>query len=114
MMNVAELDTLRELFLTNTATVYGENATTGLYDTVIKTGLACTLSHLPTMSTNYAERQEIMARRILRWDPAYVMPENAQVAIDGVRWQVQAGTFDTRVALLNELFYRQCDVVRQV
>jgi hypothetical protein len=113
-MTTAELDALRALVLLSTATVYGENPSTGRYDTVIKAGLACDLAHLPMVSRNYGERMETMSTRILRWDPSYVMPENAQVLIDGVRWQVQAGTFELRVGSNGALLFRQCDVVRQV
>jgi hypothetical protein len=96
------------------STVYSENAATGLYDTVAKADLKCRLAHVntrPAASGN--ERAELAAIRNMLFDPSYVMTENVQVLVDGVRWQPVPGTFGALRGPSGRVVYRRCDVVRQ-
>lgn len=81
------------------------------YSTEVRANLACRLVHVDRSGATAGDRAELMALRELMWDAAYVMPEGAQVAIDGVRWQTVRGTFGAprRRGLVA---YRICQVER--
>lgn len=81
------------------------------YSTVVKNALACRLVHLDRAAATAGERAELMSLRDLMWDPSYVMPEGAQVAIDGVRWQTVRGTFGAP-RRRGTAAYRICQVER--
>lgn len=101
--------------LNKTATVYTPHATTGDYTVLAKSNLVCRLAIRGKRSSGATaadERAELVARRRLLWDEAYTMPENAQVEIDGARWNVQAGTVDVLTDLGDTVIYRRCDVVK--
>lgn len=99
--------------LNRRATVYGEGAST--YDQVLKADLPCRMSHVDaTNSSNQGERAELLSMRRVLWDPDYVMPENAQIEVDGVRWQLVAGSFAAFRGPSNQITYRAADAVRQV
>lgn len=96
------------------ADVYSENPSTGLYDIRVKAQLKCRLAHVntqPAVSGN--ERAELAALRNMLFDPDYVMPENVQVLVDGIRWQPVVGTFGALRGPSGQVVYRRCDVVRQ-
>lgn len=96
------------------ATVFIENPTTGLYDTLAKARLDCRLAHVNVQpATGGNERAELAALRDMLFDPNYVMPENCQVDVDGVRWQPVVGTFGAFRGPSSQTVYRRCDVVRQ-
>lgn len=58
----------------------------------VKTDLACMLSiYQIDGSATGSERAELMASRLLTWDPSYSMPEGSQVEIEGARWQLARG-----------------------
>ena len=81
------------------------------YSTVVRGDLACRLVHLDRAAATAGERAELMALRDLMWDPSYAMPEGAQVAIDGVRWQTVRGTFGAP-RRRGVVAYRICQVER--
>lgn len=84
------------------------------YSTVVQSNLACRLVHLTTATATAAgDRAELMSIRDLLWDPAYVMPEGAQVDIGGVRWQTVRGTFGAP-RRRGVVAYRRCQVERVV
>lgn len=94
------------------ATVYGEGSST--FDQVLKANLPCRLAHVSARSAgNAAQRAELLSMRRLLWDPAYVMPEVAQIAIDGVRWQLVKGTFAAMRGPGGAVAFRAADAVRQ-
>lgn len=72
-----------------TATVY---APADDFQAAVKTGLKCSLHHISEVgAATGVDRAELLARRRLLWDPSYTMPEEAQVEIDGQRWQLPRG-----------------------
>lgn len=81
------------------------------YSTVVQSNLACRLVHIDRASATAGDRAELMSIRELMWDPAYVMPEGAQVAIGGVRWQTVRGTFGAP-RRRGVVAYRICQVER--
>lgn len=100
--------------LRDSATVYGEDAGTGAYTTVVQAALACRLAHVNVNpGQTGAERSELAALRRLLWDPSYVMPETAQIEVSGIRWGPVAGTFAAMRGPSGQVSYRACDVVRQ-
>lgn len=104
-----------------TATVYTRGAG-GTYSTVATTGLQCRLAHISAHpAVSGAQRRELGAMRLLMWDPDYVMPETAQIAVDGVtgpdgvtvaRWNIQAGTLAAMRGPAGTVLYRRADCVR--
>jgi hypothetical protein len=94
--------------LDQAATVYDDNDD---FSTVVRGGLACRLVHVDRSGATAGERAELMTLRDLMWDPEYVMPEGAQVEIDGVRWQTVRGTFGAP-RRRGEVAYRICQVER--
>lgn len=100
--------------LDQTATVYTPSGTTGAYTVVDKTGLACRLA-LSSVSTDMGpSRAEADGARRLLWDPDYVMPEEAQVEVDGERWNIQAGTLAAPRDLTGGVVYRRAEVTKAV
>jgi hypothetical protein len=104
--------------LTQVATVYGRHATTGKYTEQLRTGLACSLQAVNRRGLGppgAPQRSEPAADGHLYWDPAYEMPEFAQVTVDAfgaTRWVVVATTIWPEIAPGNVIVYRHCDVVR--
>jgi hypothetical protein len=104
------------------ATVYGRDGTTGRYTTVFRSGLACRLAHINRQpGATGAQRAELAGIRTFLWDPAYTLPENAQVEVAGVtgpdgttpaRWNVRSGTLATLRGPSGQACYKQCDVTR--
>lgn len=102
------------LGLDQLATVFTETVATGLYQTVEKSNLKCRLAHVnmrPAPGGN--ERAELAAIRDMMFDPDYVMPENCQLDVDGVRWQPVAGSFGAFRGPSGRVTYRRCDLMRQ-
>lgn len=77
-------------WLDKLATVY---APADDYQAAVKTGLSCGLFHIAEVgAATGSDRAELLARRRLLWDGSYAtMPEEAQVEIDGQRWQLPRG-----------------------
>lgn len=101
--------------LNKTATVYTPHATTGAYTVLAKSGMDCRLAirgERSSGATAAEERAELVARRRLLWDEDYTMPEDAQVEIDGERWNIQKGTVDKLTGLDDVVIYRRCDLVK--
>lgn len=86
------------------------------FQAAVKSDLACMLAHYTIDGSSAgSDRAELMAARLLMWDPAYAMPEGSQVEIEGVRWQTPRGGY----ALImhrntNTPAYRRAHVVRAV
>lgn len=104
------------------ATVYGRNASTGRYTTVLQSNLVCRLAHVNRQSAATGPaRTELAGIRVFLWDPAYSLPETAQIEVAGVtgpdgvalaRWNVRAGTLATMRGPSGQAVFRQADVVR--
>lgn len=78
-----------ERWFDKTAVVYGPSDD---FQAPVKTGLACSLHHISEVgAATGVDRAELLARRRLLWDPTYAMPEEAQVEVDGERWQLPRG-----------------------
>jgi hypothetical protein len=101
------------LGLDQTMTVYGEGAST--FDQVLVSDLPCRLAHVNAGgSSSASQRAELLAMRRLLWGPEYVMPENVQIEVAGIRWAAKAGTFGALRGPTGAVMYRAADVVRQV
>lgn len=76
------------------ATVYTEHATTGAYTVVAKSDLACRLAVISAETAGTGgDRQELTSARRLLWGADYAtMPDNAQIEVDGQRWNIRSGT----------------------
>lgn len=81
------------------------------YSTQVQANLACRLVHVNRAVATAGERAELMSIRELMWDPAYVMPEGAQVQIGEIRWQTVRGTFGSP-RRRGVVAYRICQVER--
>jgi hypothetical protein len=100
------------LGLDQTATVYTEGAG-GNHTTVARSGLRCRLAHVNRQpAATSAERAELAALRNMLWEPGYVLPETAQVEVDGVRWNPIPGTFGALRGPSSAVVYRRCDLIR--
>lgn len=104
------------------ASVYGRNTGTGRYTDILKSGLSCRLAHVNRQpAATGAQRTDLASIRVFLWDPAYSLPETAQIEVTGVtgpdgstlaRWNVRAGTVATMRGPSGQACYRQADVVR--
>lgn len=102
--------------------VYGRNASTGRFTTLLQSSVACRLAHVNRQpAATGQQRTELAGIRVLLWDPTYSLPETAQVEVTGVtgpdgstaaRWNVRAGTLATMRGPNGQAAYRQADVVR--
>ena len=96
------------------ATVYVANgAEDGAFTTVAKTHLLCRRGNKGRVGQGReGTRDEEVQNRRLLWSEPWAMPNNAQVDVDGVRWNVVADTYAAMSGLTAEILYRRCDVVR--
>jgi hypothetical protein len=99
--------------LDQTATVYGTGAS-GRFDHVLRPELRCRVVHLRINSAPGGnERAELAQLRRFLWDPAYELPENTQVEVDGVRYKPVRGTFAALRGPAGKVTVRAADAVRQ-
>lgn len=99
------------ILLKQTATVYGEDATTKLYTVVLKSNLRCTLLTV-SGGQNAQERSELNQIRRLFWDATYPMPNYAQLEIDGKRYNPQRESIaEYKGNIGNVVMVYACDVV---
>jgi hypothetical protein len=96
------------------ATVYTPDPATGAATVLARSGLACRLAIATVPQEPSEERAEIDARRLLLWEPGYVMDETAQVEIDSVRWNLRPGTLAAVRGPGGAVLYRRAEVVRAV
>lgn len=95
------------------AKVYAQDETTGAYTVVLFAALAVRLalpSRQPTATA--VDRQVFADLRTLIWDPSYTISEDAQVEVDGQRWNLTAGTVMVIRDPLQRPVYARADVVR--
>lgn len=100
--------------LIHTAAVYTPNGTTGAYDVVAHAALPCRLTFAPSPSLPADERIERESLRRLLWGPSETVAENAQVLINGERWNTRPGSFAALAGPTGVTIYQRCDVVRAV
>jgi hypothetical protein len=100
--------------LDQTCTVYTPSVSTGEYTVVATSGLSCRLALIGTTGDMGPSRTEIPGARRLMWGPDYLMPETAQVEIDGERWNIQAGTLAAPRDLSGSVVYRRAEVTKAV
>lgn len=102
-----------ERWFTKTASVFVE---TDDFQTAVKTDLDCGLFHYAIDgSSTGSDRAELMAARLLMWDPAYAMPEGSQVEIEGIRWQTPRGGYALIMRRASDTpAYRRAHVLRAV
>lgn len=95
-------------------TVYTANVTTGRFNVLAKSNLACRLLHISLRpATTGPDRAELASKRDLIFDPLYAMPEQCQVLVDNVMWAPEAGTFGSFRDWDSTVVYKNCIVVRQ-
>ncbi len=103
--------------LIDTATIYTPHGTTGVYSVLAQADLSCRLAVINVEAGRTEagiDRGELLADRRFLWDPAYDMPENVQIDIDGTRWNPVPGTFAAVRGPGGAVEYRRCSVVRAV
>lgn len=101
--------------LIHTATVYTPNDTTGEYDQVAKSSLVCRLCYIQTGAANLDnERAAIGENRRLLWSDTYTMPDDAQVEISDMRWNVRAGTYGAPAGPWGTVAYHRCEVTKVI
>lgn len=105
---------LIDIGLDKTATVYTPDPTTGAYTVVAKTGLAVRLALTSVSGDMGPSRAEATGARRLLWRPDYMMPETAQLEINGQRWNVVAGSLAEPTDLTRSEVYHRCEVMRAV
>jgi hypothetical protein len=90
-----------------------ETATVYVQGTVVKTNLACRMTHIQSIG-NARDRAELAAMRRLLFDPSYTMPEYAQIAVANRqgRWNVRSGTIGTYHGPLGQDEFSRCDLIR--
>ncbi len=99
--------------LDQTADVYTPDGTDGSFTVLAKSGLACRLAYVQNAPAGVGgEREAIGSNRRLLWEEDYTMPDNAQVAVDGERWNVLAGSFGKPRGPSGGVEYRRCEVTR--
>ncbi len=99
--------------LVDTAVVYTPTATG--YTDVANAALPCRLALVATdTAATGQDRTELASTRRLLWGPDYLMPENAQIEVDGERWNVRPGTLAAVRGPSGNVVYRRCEVTRAV
>lgn len=74
-------------YFRDTATIYTENATTGAFDVVARTGLACRLVAVDRQAgATGPDRADLAALREMHSDPTYSIPPYSHLLIDGRTW----------------------------
>ncbi len=98
--------------LDQSADVYTPAGGDGDYTVSTKTGLACRLAYIQQGPNEIGEeREDTGQRRRLLWQEAYTMPEDAQIEVDSVRWNVLYGTLGVVRGPDSSVVYRRCEVV---
>ncbi len=97
--------------LIDTAVVYVPGAT-GNFDLVDNAALACRMALVTIQTAIGGPRAELTSARRLLWDPAYVMPETAQILVNGERWNALPGTFAAPRGPGGAVQYRRCELSR--
>jgi len=96
--------------ISTSATVYTPNATDGDFTVEAQT-IVCRLAYVKREPENVADdREDIGERRRLLYTTDYTMPDTAQVAIDGVRWNILSGTYGAITGPNGSVVYRRCEV----
>lgn len=96
------------------ADVYTPNGTDGTYTVLAKAGLACRLALASVSGDMGPSRAEDDGTRRLLWDPDYTMPEEAQIEVDGERWNIRAGTLAAPRDLSGVVVYRRAEVKKAI
>jgi len=92
--------------------VYTAHPATGAYTVIDRGAISCRLALIRPGTTGAQERAELATLRRLFWGPNYVMPDHAQVLIDGARWNVVQDTLAASTWIDGTAINYQCDVVR--
>ena len=99
--------------LIDVATVNTRHGTTGAYTVESTATLKCRVCHLAAGAADVSEeRQEQAARRMLLFDPSYIMPDYAQVVIGTEKWNVVQGTAIAPRGPSGTVIFRRCEIVR--
>lgn len=99
--------------LNNTMAVFTPDSD-GAYTVEAQTDVVCRLNHISRNPANLGgEREAIGDDRLLMWSQVYVMPDDAQIEIDGQRWNVREGSCDEITgADFSTIVYRRCQVMK--
>ena len=99
--------------LNDTAVVYTANSD-GDFTVVGRAALVCRLTNKSGRmgdGDGGNERGEDSQNRRLIWEADYAMPDNAQIQVGGVRWNVIAETYAAMRGMGTAVMYRRCDVI---
>ncbi|HXI17971.1 MAG TPA: hypothetical protein VNM48_16535 [Chloroflexota bacterium] len=102
-------------YFRDTAVVYTENATTGAFDSLIKSGLACRLEVISRREAGATgpDRAELGTIRELYSDPDYDLKTNGrygQIEIGGERWNPEPNSFFLEKHHDGTPLYWRCDL----
>ena len=99
--------------LIHTAAVYTPNTTTGEYSVLAKSNLPCRLTYTQSgAAATGNEHANIGENRRLLWSDEYEMPDDAQVEVDSVRWNVRPGTYGAPAGPYSDIAYRRCELTK--
>lgn len=97
-------------------TIYTPNETDGRHDVVIASDRPCRLAivgggELPETADGRVTQTGV---RRLMWHPSLAMPEDAQIEVDGQRWNIHAGTMQAVRGISGAVVYQRCDVTKVI
>ena len=99
--------------LLNALAVHGGEGVAGAYTAALWADLPCLLGIASTGGGKTSEeRADLAQMRTLVWTAAFTMPDAAQVAVGGIRYNVIPGTYAECTWLDGSVVYRCCDVMR--
>jgi hypothetical protein len=99
-------------FLTDLMDVYEASDASGAFDRKVNAEpIACKLAVLNvTSAPSAALRADMIAQRVLAYDPTFQLTRGQQVEIAGERWNPVPGTFVNGRGIEPDVVYRRVDV----
>ncbi len=97
--------------LIDSAAIYSRHAGTGLFSTLVTSGIACRLALIKS-GRSVEDRAALAAMRNFLWDPAVTINEKHQVEVNGERWSFIPGTMQAARGPNGSVHHRRADVVK--
>jgi hypothetical protein len=94
------------------AAVYTPDPTTGAYTVLARAALRGRLAVVTLTAPMGAGRAELASARRWLFPAGYTLPDTAQLAVDGVRWNVVAGSVAAERGPGGGVIIQRADVVR--
>lgn len=96
----------------DTAVVYTPSPSTGAYTVVASSALRGRLALVTITAPMGNGRAELASARRWLWPSTFVMPDSAQLEVDGVRWNVVAGSVGNERGPSGQTIIQRCEVVK--